>query len=282
MLDTSWIAGIVLYAIVVVLYLPVSCHILPGPIEPGSGKLFVATSLSGLITIGVLAALVERNVDPYPFGIIYSSTLMLLCVEVWFLEDPSMFNGSAFKGFPFFLFHRPGDTSTMAPVPMASYTRVFGTWHAGGVCLCFFMHVLANDFPQDQKAQTSLALGLLWLIWATINQWRSIYGGEQFCQMGILIHSLVGPGCGLCGFWQLWFWQTNRTSTYNNYAVNELILLGTFALLALVAFVFWVVAMKKRSSVSTSTTDDDHDDKKVLGEEGIVSARKNSTTTDKA
>lgn len=254
----SWNAGIVLFAFVAGIYLPMSCHILPGPIEPGSNKLMVSTLLSALISIGALALLVERNIDPYPFGIIYSGTLMLLCVEVWFREDPLMFNGSASKGFPFFLFHRPGGDRTMAPVPMASsYTRrVFGTWHAGGVCLCFFMHVLANDFPMAQKAQTSLALGLLWLIWATINQWRSVYGGGQFCQMGVMAHSLVGPGCGLCGFWHIWFWHTNRRTSSGKFTTSEYILLGTCASLFFVAVAIWVVVAMKDRRLVTGTKEE--------------------------
>lgn len=189
--------------------------------------------------------LVKYNVDPYPYGILYSGTLMLVCVEVWYREDPQLSNGSHLKGYPFFFFHQPGATKTKAPVPMAGYTRVFGAWHAGGVCLCFFMHILGNDFPRAQKAQTSLALGLLFIIWGAINQWRSIYGAAQFCQMGIMFHSLVGPGCGLCGYWQLAFWQNNRTN--EGLMTGEIILLGTFASFVFGA-VIWLLTQERREA----------------------------------
>merc|ERR1719271_180901 len=171
--------------------------------------------------------------DPYPYSMLYSGALMVLCVECWYTEDPKLFNGSASSGWPFFLFHRPGAPSTMAVIPMKSYTRVFSSWHAGGVCLSFFIHVLGRDFPMAQKAQVSLAVGLLWIIWASINSVRFIYGGDQFCQIGIAFHSLVGPGCGLCGYWHLWFWFTHRGS--GAFASNEFILGGVFGVLAVIA-----------------------------------------------
>uniref|UniRef100_A0A7S4SUW7 Uncharacterized protein n=1 Tax=Ditylum brightwellii TaxID=49249 RepID=A0A7S4SUW7_9STRA len=243
-LDASWHVGIIKYAVDVI-SISVSSNMLRGPMAPGSLTLIGVTFVSALISLGVLINLIKYNVDPYPYGIIYSGTLMLLCVEVWFQEDPELFNGSRLKGYPFFLFHDAGAAKTKAPVPMSSYTRVFGAWHAGGVCLCFFVHVLANDFPLAQKAQISLALGLLWLIWAAINQWRTIYGAAQFCQMAIMVHSLTGPGCGLCGYWQLWYWYVNRTS--ENYTVSECILLGTFASYFLCATV-WLLTQERKEA----------------------------------
>lgn len=243
----SCLVGFCLVAFEIVAFIPLSSHLYPGPMAPGSPTLITATLGLAVIAAAMLAVLIENNIDPFMYGAWYSFALMVLCVEVWFREDPELLNGSRFKGYPIFLFHKPGGDGTMAVVPMPGYTRVFGAWHAGGVCLCFFMHVLGSDFPLEQKAQTALALGLLWAIWATINQWRSIYGAAQFCQMGILFHSLTGPGCGLSAFWMVHFWLTNRTS--GNFTSGELILLGTVA-----AFVFcaavWLCTNERKDAIS--------------------------------
>lgn len=165
-------------------------------------------------------------IDPYPFGIFYSFALMVLCTECWFRRDPWLFNHS-----PFFLFRAPGKP-TKAEVPMAPYSRVFSAWHAGGVCFCFFMSVLAIDFPVQAKKEVSLALGLLWLTWATTNSWRAIYGGNEFFRPGAACHSLIG-GCGVCAFWHLayWFFSTQSLRT------GEIIIIGVFVFFAvLVAY----------------------------------------------
>ncbi len=221
----SYIVGFGVIALELLIFIPLLCHMFPGPMAPGSSILITATLILAGFSALKLMILMSFNIDPFAYGSWYSFCLMVLCVEVWFREDPELFNGSQFKGYPVFLFHQPGGNGTKATVPMAPYTRIFGTWHAGGVCLCFFMHVLGSDFPLEQKAQTALALGLLWVIWATINQWRSIFGEVEFCQMGILFHSLTGPGCGLCGYWMLHFWHKNRTP--GNFTSGELVLWST-------------------------------------------------------
>jgi hypothetical protein len=251
----AWLIAVIQFVLDVI-YINVSCHIFPGPMAPGSSTLIIATVLTTIFSVGTLTFLIIYKVDPYPFGIIYSGALMLLCVEVWYREDPELFNGSRLKGYPFFLFRQPGSTGTKAPVPMAGYTRVFGAWHAGGVCLCFFMHIIAYDFPYEQKAQVSLALGLLWLIWGTINLWRTIYGEAQFCQTGIMVHSLIGPGCGLCGYLHLWFWYSIRfvTGQAQNLTVSEYILLGTVAFYFLCAMV-WLVTQERKEAIPDKKTD---------------------------
>ena len=110
---------------------------------------------------------------------------------------------------------------------MAPYTCVFSAWHAGGVCFCFFMSVLGMDFLDPAKKEVSLALGLLWIIWASINSWRSVYGGREFFRPGIAMHSLVG-GCGILGFWHLAFWFS-RTDSLRG---GEIVVLGVFAVFA--------------------------------------------------
>ena len=156
--------------------------------------------------------------DPFLFGVFYSGALMVLCTECWFREDPWLFNHS-----PFFLFRAPG-AATKASVPMAPYTRVFSAWHAGGVCFCFFMSVLGMGFPEQAKKEVSLALGLLWIIWASINSWRAVYGGREFFRPGIAMHSLIG-GCGILGFWHLAYWFAHTDSLRN----AEIVLLSVFA-----------------------------------------------------
>ena len=245
----SWYIAIGLFILDVFVLIPVLCHIFKGSMKPGSRTLISSTLLLGSITLAETIVLVYFNVDPYPFAIIYSFCLMVTCVEVWYRKDPELLNGSKLKGFPFFFFFQPGAAETKAIVPMASYTLVFGAWHAGGVCLCFFMNVLAYDFPLTQKAQTSLALGLLWVIWATINQWRSIYGAAQFCQMGIMFHSLAGPGCGLTGYWMLSFWYRNRGD--GSWTVSECVLLGTVALYMVFAMM-WLVTQERREATQDS------------------------------
>ena len=57
-------------------------------------------------------------------------------------------------------------------------------------------------FPDQAKKEVSLALGLLWIIWATSNSWSAIYSNKEFFRPGIAMHSLVG-GCGICAYWHL-------------------------------------------------------------------------------
>lgn len=241
----SGLVGFCLVMLEIFVLIPLSCHVFPGPMAPGSSIFMTATLVFAAFTAFKLMILMSCDIDPFAYGTWYSFALMVLCVEVWFREDPELFNGSQFKGYPIFLFHQPGGSSTKASVPMAPYTRIFGSWHAGGVCLCFFMHVLGTDFPMEQKAQTALALGLLWIIWASINQWRSIFGAEEFCQMGILFHSLTGPGCGLIGYWMLHFWRTNRTP--GNFTNGELVLWGTVDAFVVGAAVWLHVKYQQRA-----------------------------------
>ena len=261
----SWPIGIGLCAFDLLVFIPLSCHILPGTMAPGSRALVAASLTFAAITLAMLTALVGQDVDPFPFGASYSFMLMVLCTEVWFREDPELLNGSIFGGYPAYLFRRPGGAATKAPVPMAPYTRVFGTWHAGGVCFCFFIHVLACDFPLAQKAQTSLACGLLWAIWAAINQRRSIYGADQFCQMGVLFHSLTGPGCGLCSYWMLIFWHNNRA--LGSWTGSERVLLGTFAFYTLCVVTAWLNGRFKFAEKSgNSITEVDENARLAAGE----------------
>lgn len=159
--------------------------------------------------------------DPYPFGIFYSAALMILCTECWFRSDPWLFNHS-----PLFLFRAPGK-ATKANIPATPYTRVFSSWHAGGVCFCFFMSVLGLGFPLQAKKEVSLALGLLWVIWAVINSWRAIYGSGEFFRPGAAMHSLIG-GCGICAIWHLTYWFVHTDSM----RMAEILILGVFALFA--------------------------------------------------
>lgn len=152
--------------------------------------------------------------DPYLLGQIYSAALMAFCVECWWRADPFLLNRS-----PLFLFNKP-------PIPQVPYTNVFSAWHAGGVCFCFFMHMIAGDFDTPQKAKVSLALGLLWVIWGSNNTYRAIFGENEFWRPGIALHSLVG-GCGICGIWHLWFWYSNNEEV----RFGERVVLGTFAVL---------------------------------------------------
>jgi len=200
----------------------------------------------GVVLAILTGLMVNMKADPFPFGILYGGALMVLCTETWFREDPQLFNGTLLKGWPFFLFHQPGGTDTKAPVPMKGYTRVFGSWHAGGVCLCFFMHVLGLGFPTPQKAQVALALGLLWVIWASINSWRAIYGAGQFCQVGIQIHSLTGPGCGLAGYWMLIWWHKNREG---DFVEGELVLFVTFGIYC-VFTLLWLLTQPRMEAVA--------------------------------
>jgi len=232
----------------IVAFIPLASHLCPGPMAPRSSTLIVASSSFALISAIMLKILMDFNMDPFAYGAWYSFALMVLCTEVWFTEDPELFNGSRFRGYPTYLFHQPKDNNgTKAVVPMLSYTRIFAAWHAGGVCLCWFMHVLGTDFPLEQKSQTALALGLLWGIWAAINQWRSIYGGAQFCQVSILFHSLTGPGCGLCAYWMVYFWYTNRTA--GTFTSGERILLGTVATF-IGCTVGWLLSHESKQAVS--------------------------------
>ena len=164
-------------------------------------------------------------IDPYPFSIFYAFGLMVLCTECWFRSDPWLFNHS-----PLCLFKDPGG-KTKAAAPMAPYTRVFSAWHAGGVCFCFFLSVLASGFALPAKKEASLALGLLWLTWATTNSWRAIYGGNEFNRGGIACHSLIG-GCGICAYWHLAYWYSHTESL--RYA--EITIIGTFILFGVIAF----------------------------------------------
>jgi len=229
---------------------------------PGSSTLIAATFTFAVIVAVMLKVLMEYSIDPFAYGAWYSFALMVPCVEVWFREDPGLINGSTFKGYPVYMFHQPGGNGTKAIVPMPGYTRIYGSWHAGGVCLCFFMHVLGSDFPLEQKAQTALALGILWAIWAAINQWRSIYGAAQFCQMGILFHSLTGPGCGLCAYWMLHFWLMNRTP--GSFTGGEYILLGTVAVLVFCTAA-WLAIEERKEAVSEKKEPKDEANESLSG-----------------
>ncbi|MEM7468161.1 MAG: hypothetical protein AAF387_14900, partial [Pseudomonadota bacterium] len=162
--------------------------------------------------------------DSYPFGIFYSFALMVLCTEYWFRNNPWLFNHS-----PLYLFRSPGE-ATKAQIPMAPYTRVFSAWHAGGVCFCFFISVLGLGFPIEVKRELSLALGLLWLIWATTNTWRAFYGDKEFYRVGALFHSLLG-GCGICAYWHLWYWYTHTVTL----GAGERLILCVFAMFCFLA-----------------------------------------------
>ena len=243
----SSLIGFGLTIIEIFAIVPLVTHLFPGHMSPGSSILITATLFLASITAGLLRVLIVRNIDPFACGAWYSFALMVISVEVWFREDPELFNGSTFKGYPVYIFHEPGGNGTKAVVPMSGYTHVFAAWHAGGASLCFFMHVLGTEFPLEQKAQTALALALLWGIWASINQWRSIYGGAQFCQMSAVFHSLTGPGCGLYFYWMMHFWYSNRTPGY--FTNGEWILLGTVT-----AFMFcavrWILTHERKETVS--------------------------------
>lgn len=243
----SNLIGFCLVATELLALIPLSCHLFPGPMAPGSSALVAATLTFAVLAAAMLKLLVENDVDPFAYGTWYSFALMVLCVEVWFREDPELFNGSRLKGYPTYLFHQPRADGTKALVPMSEYARVFGSWHAGGVCLCFFVHVLGKDFPLPQKAQTALALGLLWAVWAAINQWRSIYGAAQFCQTGILFHSATGPGCGLLAYWMLYFWHTVRIP--GDLTDGECVLLGTVATFVLCSTA-WLVTQERKEATS--------------------------------
>lgn len=240
----AWTPWLILFAADVLL-IPVACHLLPGPIPPGSTKQIVLTIGGALLNAVLATYFISAGTDPYPYGILYSGALMVLCVEVWWFEDPQLFNGTKLKGWPFFLFHQPGGADTKAPVPMTGFTRVFGSWHAGGVSLSFFIHVLAFGFPPQEKAKVALALGLLWVIWASINQWRAWYGAAQFCQTGIMFHSLTGPGCGLCGYLLLGYWVQNRVGDYQS---GEIVVLSTFGLFCIVSL-WWLLTHERTEAV---------------------------------
>lgn len=203
-------------------------------------------------TTAFLTSKVALTEDPYLFGLLYSFALMVLCVECWFSEDPQLFNGTKTAGWPFFLFRAPGEKSK-AVVPMTGYTRVFSAWHAGGVCFSFFMHVVGRAFPLEQKASVALPLGLLWVIWASINSYRSVYGGAQFCQIGIAFHSLLGPGCGLAGYWHLGFWWTNRVG--DALSSEELLLCSCFGIFVFTSLV-WFATHERKEAVTASNKRD--------------------------
>jgi len=242
----SWYPSLALF-VGAVISVPILAHVFPGPIAPGSRQMMTIQGAGAAAAAGLTTLLVQMGADPFPYGMLYGGALMVLCVEVWFREDPQLFNGTLLRGWPFFLFHQPGEADTKAPVPMSGYTRVFGSWHAGGVCLCFFMHVLGMSFPQEQKAQTALALGLLWVVWGGINSWRSVYGAAQFCQTGIQIHSLTGPGCGLAGYWMLAWWAQHRgVDAYTN---SEVTVLGTFGIYT-VFTLLWLLTQERVEAVS--------------------------------
>jgi len=244
--EGSWIPALVVFVGTVVV-IPILCHMFPGPMKPGSLQMLLVNGVSSAVVALLAVGLVNSGADPFYYGILYSGALMLLCVEVWFSEAPQLFNGSVLKGWPFFLFHQPGAEETKAPVPMSGYTRVFGSWHAGGVCLCFFMHVLGLGFPEAQKAQVALALGLLWVIWASSNSWRAIYGAAQFCQTGIMFHGLTGSGCGLCGYLMLIWWHQHRGE--GAFAGSEVTLLVTFGIYVFLTLA-WLATQERTEAVS--------------------------------
>lgn len=248
----SWMPSLVLFAGAVI-SVPILAHIFPGPLEPGSRQMMAAQGVGIVAVVGLMSYLTQIDADPFPYGMLYGGALMVLCVEVWFTENPKLFNGSLSRGWPFFLFHQPWQPDTKAPIPLSGYTRVFGSWHAGGVCLCFFMHVLGMSFPQQQKAQTALALGLLWVTWGAINWWRSVYGAAQFCQAGIQIHGLTGPGCGLAGYWMLSWWSRHRgPEPFANFANSEVTVLGTFGIFT-VFTLLWLLTQERVEAVADKT-----------------------------
>jgi len=244
----SNLVGFAIVVLEILVVIPVTAHLFPGPMAPGSFALLKATLAMALVAAAKLYVLMSHNIDPFGYGTAYSFALMVLCVEVWFREDPELFNGSKFRGFPIYLFHSPGDTGTKAVVPMPGYTRVFGAWHAGGVCLCFWMHVMAKGFPVAQKTEVALALGALWFCWAAINQWRSVYGAAQFCQAGILFHSVTGPGCGLMAVWMAWFWHSHR-SAGTPFERAESVVLATLAAFGLCT-ALWLATQERREAAS--------------------------------
>eukprot|EP00751_Fragilariopsis_kerguelensis_P004719 CAMPEP_0170831094 /NCGR_PEP_ID=MMETSP0733-20121128/49786_1 /TAXON_ID=186038 /ORGANISM="Fragilariopsis kerguelensis, Strain L26-C5" /LENGTH=260 /DNA_ID=CAMNT_0011196651 /DNA_START=244 /DNA_END=1026 /DNA_ORIENTATION=+ len=244
----SNLVGFALVVLELLVIIPVSAHLFPGPMAPSSFALLQVTLAFLLVAALKLYVLMSNSIDPFGYGMAYSFALMVLCVEVWFREDPELFNGSLFHGYPTYLFHRPGETDTKAVVPLSGYTRVFGAWHAGGVCLCFWMHVLAQGFPIAQQTDVALALGALWGCWAFINQWRSIYGAAQFCQTGILFHSVTGPGCGLMAVWMVWFWQSHRPAGAL-LQQSESVVLGTMAAFGLCTVV-WLATHERQEVAS--------------------------------
>jgi len=245
-----WTPWLMLFAADILL-IPVAAHIFPGPYAPNSIT-SIGLTLGGLALNVALASYFFSIApfDPYPYGILYSGALMVLCVEVWWFEDPQLFNGTRLRGWPFFLFHQPGACDTKAPVPMSGYTRVFGSWHAGGVSLSFFMHVLGFNFPVAQKSEVGLALGLLWVIWAVTNQWRAWYGAAQFTQTGIMFHSFTGPGCGLCSMLHLGYWFFNRVGA--TFSPSEITLLSTFSIFV-VATIGWLLTQPRVEAVPDKT-----------------------------
>lgn len=95
-------------------------------------------------------------------------------------------------------------------------------------------------FPDQAKKEVSLALGLLWIIWASINSWRAVYGGGEFFRPGIAMHSLIG-GCGILGFWHLAYWFS-RTDSLRS---AEIVLLSVCALFAIAALLNLVRLRRK-------------------------------------
>ena len=108
------------------------------------------------------------------------------------------------------------------------------------------MSVLAIGFPIQQKKEASLALGLLWLTWATTNSWRAIYGGKQFYRPGAAAHSLIG-GCGVCAFWHLAYWYVNTDSL----RTGETIIIGVFVFFA--ALLAFNLPRLRREALALST-----------------------------
>jgi hypothetical protein len=216
--------------------------------EPGSPKLIGAHFISASVTAALAGWVISQEIDPYGYSFFYAFALMMLCTECWWFDDPKLANGTLTKGWPFFLFHAAGAEKTKAVIPQKPYTRVFSSWHAGGVCFSVFVHALAAEFPVPQKAQMSLALAMLWTIWACTNSVRVIYGGAQFCQAGIMFHSLAGPGCGLCGYWHFAFWLQNRSDTITSHEGTTLVIYG-------VLFVISVLSVALRGGCAKATAE---------------------------
>ena len=97
-------------------------------------------------------------------------------------------------------------------------------------------------FPDQAKKEVSLALGLLWIIWASINSRRAMHGGGEFFRPGIAMHSLIG-GCGICGFWHLAYWFAHTDSLRN----AEIVVLSVFAFFVLATLVN-LVRMRGKST----------------------------------
>lgn len=86
-------------------------------------------------------------------------------------------------------------------------------------------------------------------------------GGAQFCQVSIMFHSLIGPGCGLYAYWMLHFWHINRTP--GTFTIGECILLGTIVIFVCCT-VGWLLNHERKEAVSDKGQGDDNEVKTSL------------------